>query len=57
MKTLHLLRSVPDERTRELIAVLSDGKRGRTIALFDPTVDYADVVAAIFAAERVVSWW
>lgn len=54
---LHLLRSVPDEGTRELIAELSAGNSSRAIALFEPTVDYGELVQAIFAADRVISWW
>lgn len=57
METLHLIRSLPDERARALLAGLSAGAACRTIALFDPNLDYDELVRAIFAASRVISWW
>lgn len=56
MSVLHIFRNKPDERTRVLVATLSEG-RSRTFDLFDETVDYDELVKLVFDADRVICWW
>lgn len=57
MKVLHILRSQPDSRSMELITSLDDAEHCRVIALYETTVDYSQLVEAVFDADRVICWW
>ena len=57
MKVLHILRSRPDARSHELMLSLDESEHSRIIALFETTVDYSQLVAAVFDADRVICWW
>lgn len=57
MKVLHILRSRPDARSRELMTSLDEAEHTRVITLFETTVDYSQLVAAVFDADRVICWW
>ena len=56
MDTLHILRSEPDEATRELILTVDPGA-DQPVALYEEPVDYDRLIAEIFSHDRVVSWW
>ena len=56
MSTLHLLRSEPDDRVREIISAITPDEV-RQIALCEDTVDYDRLVDAIFNHDRIISWW
>lgn len=56
METLHLLRSEPDDEVRELIRGIG-ADDASILPLFGDAVDYAQVVAAMFEHDRVISWW
>ena len=57
MKTLHILRSEPDEVSRILIRGLSTNGSNKEVRLYDGPVDYARLVDDIFAHDRVICWW
>jgi hypothetical protein len=57
MKTLHILRSDPDDVSRVLIQGLSKDGGAKEVHLYDGPVDYARLVDEIFASDRVICWW
>ena len=56
MRTLHILRSEPDEQTRELILASGTGET-QQIAIYEEPVDYDQLVVELFGHDRVISWW
>ncbi len=57
MKILHILRSEPDEMTRNLILQSFEDAQNIEIPLHQENVNYDDVVADIFSSDKVISWW
>ena len=57
MTYLHILRSEPDDVSRQLIQGLSNGGEGSEVHLYDGPVDYARLVQDIFSHDRVICWW
>ncbi len=56
MSTLHILRSEPDERVRELIRAITAGEIEQ-VALYEELVDYDQLISALFSHDRIISWW
>lgn len=57
MKLLHVLKSEPDEKTRTLMTILSEGNEAVELPLYGPLVDYEALIDEVFASDKVVSWW
>jgi hypothetical protein len=57
MKLLHILKSAPDERTRTLMDIISQGEETTEVSLYDETTDYSRLVDLIFEHEKVITWW
>ena len=57
MKLLHILKSAPDERTRTLIDIISQGEETTEVSLYDEATDYGRLVDLIFENDKVISWW
>ena len=57
MRTLHILRSSPDETVEKLINYLSDTDETAVQPLFQGDVDWQRLVDDIFAHDKVVCWW
>jgi hypothetical protein len=57
MKILHILRSEPDEMTRNLILQSFEAAQNIEIALYQENVNYDELVADIFSSDKVISWW
>ena len=57
MNTLHVLKSEPDETTRELMRLLSEGEETTVFELYNGQPDYAKFIDMIFDHEKVISWW
>jgi hypothetical protein len=57
MKTLHILRSEPDELVRRLIRGMSRGQDDREVPLHRDPVDYDRLVEDIFQSDKVICWW
>jgi hypothetical protein len=56
VRTLHILRSEPDEQVGELIRAITAGEIEQ-VALYEEVVDYDQLVAAMFGHDRIISWW
>ncbi len=57
MKLLHILKSAPDERTRILMDIVSQGEEATEVSLYDEATDYSELVDLIFEYEKVITWW
>ena len=57
MKLLHILKSAPDERTRTLMDIVSQGEEATEVSLCDEATDYGKLVDLIFEYEKVITWW
>jgi hypothetical protein len=61
-RTLHLLRSEPDETVARLIDSISRNEAATVVCLYpdpisDTPVDWDRLVDDIFAHERIICWW
>jgi len=57
MKLLHILKSAPDERTRALMDIVSQGEDSTEVNLYDEAADYSRLVDLIFEFDKVITWW
>jgi len=57
MKILHILKSEPDEVTKTLMGLISDGEESSSFSLYEPDPDYAKLLDLIFENDRTISWW
>jgi hypothetical protein len=57
MKILHILRSEPDEMTRNLIQKSFEEAQNIEIPVYKENVDYKFLVQEIFSSDKVISWW
>ncbi len=57
MKILHILRSEPDEMTRNFISQSFKDAQNIEIPMYQDSVDYDKLVADIFSSDKVISWW
>ncbi len=56
MKILHILKAAPDESTKKIIELHKAGNEVKIIELYKGGVDYAKLVADVFAYDKVFSW-
>ncbi len=56
MKILHILKKAPDASTRKIIEVHAAAHQVKTIELFKGAVPYDQLIADVFAHERVFCW-
>ncbi len=57
MKTLHILKSRPDDNTRALMEILSQGEETEVFGLFEGQPDYERLIDFIFEYDKTISWW
>lgn len=57
MKLLHILKTDPDETTRTLMSILSEGQSSSVFPLYDRESDYSELLDLIFESDKVISWW
>lgn len=57
MKTLHILKSEPDDSTKTLIDSMSQAEESTLFRLYDEVVDYEELIELIFEYDRTVTWW
>ncbi len=57
MKLLYILKSAPDEHTRTLMDILSQGEETTEIRLYDDDGDYGRLVDLIFENDKIITWW
>lgn len=57
MKILNVYRSAPDETTKKLVAIVSEGNEETNFDLNVDSPDYDQLVDLVFAAEKTYCWW
>ena len=59
MKTLHILKTQPDNNTKTLISAFegSQGGEATVFELYDEQADYDKLIGLIFEYDRIISWW
>ena len=57
MNTLHVLKSEPDDTTKELMRLLSEGEEATEFELYNGRPDYGKLIDMIFEHDKVISWW
>lgn len=57
MKTLHIFKTEPDETTKTLVDVVSQGEETTLFELFRDDADYDKLVDLIFEHDKVLTWW
>jgi len=57
MKLLHILKSEPDDNTRRLMAIVSEGNEASQFPLYEEQADYEKLIEAIFENDKAISWW
>ena len=56
MKTLHILKTEPDDNTKAFIDILSKGEEATLFRLYQDE-DYEKLIDLIFEHDKTVSWW
>jgi hypothetical protein len=57
MKTLHILKTEPDNNTRVLIDSLAQGEESAIFKMYDENADYEKLIELLFEYDKTVSWW
>jgi hypothetical protein len=57
MKILHVLKSEPDQNTKTLIDLLSEGEESMQFNLYEKESDYEKLIDLVFESDQIVSWW
>ena len=57
MKILHILRSKPDEMTRNIIQRSFEDAQNIEMPLYEENVNYDKLLEEIFNSNKVVCWW
>ena len=59
MKILNIYKSEPDDTTRTLAGIVSEGKETTEFSLYQGEPDYGKLLDLIFEhhPDKVISWW
>jgi hypothetical protein len=57
MKILHVYRSQPDDETKTLVEIVSEGRETDSFDLSVDAPDYDQLVDKVFAADQTICWW
>ncbi len=57
MKILNVYRSEPDDTTKKLVAIVSEGNESESFDLNVDAPDYDKLVDMVFDAEKTICWW
>lgn len=56
MKILHILKKAPDASTKKIIEIQSAANEAKSVDLTKGGIDYAKLVADVFAYDKVFCW-
>jgi hypothetical protein len=56
MKILHILKKAPDASTSKIIEGHAAGNQVKTVELYKGGVSYDELIADVFAHDRVFCW-
>ena len=57
MKILNVYRSEPNETTKKLVEVTSEGNETTSFDLTVEAPDYDKLVDMVFEADKTICWW
>lgn len=57
MKILHVYRSEPNDDTKKLVEIVSEGRENESFKLNVEKPDYDKLVDMVFAADQTICWW
>ena len=57
MKILNVYRSEPNDTTKKLVAIVSEGNESESFDLNVDAPDYDKLVDMVFDAEKTICWW
>ncbi len=57
MEFLHIYKTEPDETTRTLANIISEGEETSAFLLYQGEPDYGELIDLIFEHDKVISWW
>jgi hypothetical protein len=57
MKILHILKSEPDDTTKTLMDIISEGEQTATFKLYEGQPDYGSLLDLLFEYDKSISWW
>jgi hypothetical protein len=57
MKILNVYRSEPDDTTKKLVAIVSEGNESESFDLNVVAPDYDKLVDMVFDADKTICWW
>lgn len=57
MKILHIFKKKPDEETKKLVELMSEGKETKTFELYKENVNYEQLIDLLFECDKTVTWW
>jgi len=57
MKILNVYRSAPDDTTKKLVEIVSEGREAESFDLNVDAPDYDKLVDMIFDADQTICWW
>ena len=57
MKILNVYRSVPDDTTKKLVAIVSRDRDAEDFDLNVDAPDYEALVDKVFEADQTICWW
>jgi hypothetical protein len=56
VKILHILKKAPDASTKKIIELQASGNQSKVIDLTQGSIAYDQLVADVFASDRVFCW-
>jgi hypothetical protein len=57
MKVLNVYRNKPNDDTKKLAAIVSEGNEAKSFNLYEGNADYDKLVDMVFAADKTICWW
>lgn len=57
LRTLHILRSEPDETVEKLTTAMSMENTALVVMLYEAPVDWPALVDEIFENDKAICWW
>jgi len=57
MKILNVYRSEPDDTTKKLVEIVSEGREASSFDLNVDAPDYGQLVDMVFGADQTICWW
>jgi hypothetical protein len=57
MKILNVYRNTPNDDTKKLVEIVSEGNESESFNLYEGDPDYDKLVDMVFAADKTICWW